>query len=133
MKPCASNTMTPTMLKALRAIEAGEDVSAVAGQPTRQRLAKFGLAEFVPIKTLAELTTSRWDRPMQFTEKGKTALAGHPQRGEAQPRATPKATPKDPPCFACRHPKESHLSSGAWPCTYINHAECCDCPKYVER
>lgn len=57
--------MTPRMKRALRALEAGEDLTfehTCVGRPTKQRLAKYGLAEY--------LTPKDWDGPMRLTAKG---------------------------------------------------------------
>lgn len=61
--------MTPRMKLALRALETGEDLAferTCVGRPTKQRLAKYGLAEY--------LTPKDWDGPMRLTPKGSRFL-----------------------------------------------------------
>lgn len=68
------------------------------GRPTKQRLAKHGLAEFLdPLEG-----ESKWDAPMRITEAGRVALAGvragrrHPAMwSDAYRRACRVTPPRD--------------------------------------
>jgi hypothetical protein len=69
MKPFTSDPLTPRMLIGLQELQAGRDLdfqSSCVGRPTKQRLAKFGLAAFVRAKD--------WDGPMCMTMKGIRVL-----------------------------------------------------------
>ena len=62
--------LTPRMLHALRLLAEGNDLdfaTTCVGRPSKQRLAKFGLAEY--------LTDKDWDGPMRITDKGRIMLA----------------------------------------------------------
>lgn len=58
--------LTPRMRQALAALALGEQL-VCAGRPTKQRLAKYGLAEF--------LTPRDWDGPQRITMRGRALLA----------------------------------------------------------
>lgn len=60
---------TPRMVAGLKALQAGDTLdfaTTCVGRPTKQRLAKFGLAEY--------LTPKDWDGPMRITAKGVRAI-----------------------------------------------------------
>lgn len=63
-------TLTPRMRDGLRALAGGDCLdfeTTSVGRPTKQRLAKHGLAEYLAPKD--------WDGPMRITDAGRTALA----------------------------------------------------------
>jgi len=69
MKPYSLKPLTPTMLIGLQELQAGRDLDfqhSCVGRPTKQRLAKFGLAAFMKAKD--------WDGPMCMTMKGIRTL-----------------------------------------------------------
>ena len=69
MKPYRSESLTPRMLIGLQELQAGRDLDfqhSRVGRPTKQRLAKHGLAAFVWSKD--------WDGPMCMTMKGIRVL-----------------------------------------------------------
>lgn len=70
MKPYASDPLTPRMLIGLRELQLGRDLDfysvCCVGRPTKQRLAKLGLAAFIRAKG--------WDGPMYITMKGIRVL-----------------------------------------------------------
>lgn len=55
--------LTPRMKLALRALAQGEQLNC-AGRPTKQRLAKYGLAEYTN-------GPKDWDGPQRITAKGR--------------------------------------------------------------
>lgn len=67
-------TITPRMRKALRLLYDGPTALELGntgvGQPTKQRLAKHGLAEYLAPRD----GESKWDAPMRITEMGRAAL-----------------------------------------------------------
>ena len=71
MKPYAQNPMTPNMRRALKQLAAGEKL--ICGRPTKQRLAKFGLAEYRPAETVED-ALYKWDRDMVITDRGRAAI-----------------------------------------------------------
>lgn len=61
--------LTPRMREALKLLAAGDEMPFAhthIGRPTKQRLAKYGLAEHLKPKD--------WDGPMRITEKGLRAF-----------------------------------------------------------
>jgi hypothetical protein len=70
MKPYASDPLTPRMLIGLRELQLGGNLGShhagCVGRPTKQRLAKLGLAAFIRAKG--------WDGPMYITMKGIRVL-----------------------------------------------------------
>jgi hypothetical protein len=78
VKRYADNPLTPNMQAALLFLvhmpPGAHDVT-VAGRPTRQRLAKFGYAEFVaPDDPVDRLLCHKGDWPMRITEAGRKAV-----------------------------------------------------------
>lgn len=70
MKTYTSNPLTPRMLVGLRDLRVGKNLSyanTCVGRPTKQRLAKYGLATFD--------TPRDWDGPMHITERGLQILS----------------------------------------------------------
>lgn len=65
--------ITPRMIKTLRALAAGEGAPIECGQPTKQRLVKRGLAEYVGGPTTGR---ERWDRDIVITEAGRQVVKG---------------------------------------------------------
>jgi hypothetical protein len=65
--------LTRNMRNGLIRLTQGDDLLKWTGRPTKQRLAKHGLAEFV--------TPKDWDGPMRLTEKGKAKLAAERAQG----------------------------------------------------
>jgi len=69
MKPYGSDPLTPRMLIGLQELQSGGDLDfkrTRVGRPTKQRLAKHGLAAFMKAKD--------WDGPMCMTMKGIQVL-----------------------------------------------------------
>jgi hypothetical protein len=69
MKPYSSEPLTPRMLIGLQELQSGGDLDfkhTSVGLPTKQRLAKHGLAAFMKAKD--------WDGPMCMTMKGIRVL-----------------------------------------------------------
>lgn len=72
MKPYASDPLTPRMLIGLRELQSGKNLdfaTTSVGRPTKQRLAKLGLAAYEREKD--------WDGPMHITAKGMRTLERH--------------------------------------------------------
>lgn len=66
--------LTPRMVEALHALAQGNALdytNTCVGRPTKQRLAKFGLAEYLP---QTDSLLSKWDGPMVITERGRARL-----------------------------------------------------------
>jgi hypothetical protein len=73
MKPYAANPLTPRMLVGLRDLQTGKNLSYAStsvGRPTKQRLAKFGLATFD--------TPKDWNGPMHITARGLQVVQESP-------------------------------------------------------
>lgn len=69
MPPYAHKVLTPRMLIGLRDLQAGKSLDfheTSVGRPSKQRLAKFGLATYDRVKD--------WDGPMHITAKGRRLL-----------------------------------------------------------
>lgn len=72
MKPYADNPMTPKMRGALKQLARCEKL--VCGRPTKQRLAKFGLAKYIASEDPLMDALYPWDRDMVITDDGIRAL-----------------------------------------------------------
>lgn len=71
MKSYSNNPLTPRMIEALKELKAGKSLafaSTFIGRPTKQRLAKFGLATYD--------TPRDWDGTMHITAKGLKLVQG---------------------------------------------------------
>jgi len=66
MKSSTDHPLTPKMIRALWMLCDGESLRTGVGQPTKQRLAKYGLATFD--------RSGDWDGPMHVTDAGVDAL-----------------------------------------------------------
>jgi hypothetical protein len=74
MKPYSPDPLTARMIVGLQELQAGRDLDfqhSCVGRPTKQRLAKHGLAAFMKEKD--------WDGPMCITMEGIRVLRGHLQ------------------------------------------------------
>ena len=73
MKSHKDQKLTPRMRKGLILLARGDNLSyahTCVGRPSKQRLAKYGFAEYV--------TAKDWDGPMRITDKGWRALGLEP-------------------------------------------------------
>ncbi len=81
MNAYKKSSLTPKMCAGLKLLVEGNDLDhghCHTGRPTKQRLAKFGLAEY--------LTPQDWDGPMRLTDKGRTTAT---MLGIDYPKETP--------------------------------------------
>jgi len=73
MKSYADRALTPKMHAALRSLAKGE--RGGCGRPTKQRLVKFGFAQYVtPEDPIDRLLINRWDWDLSITDKGREAV-----------------------------------------------------------
>ena len=71
--------LTPRMVDALSSLAQGDALdysSTCIGRPTKQRLAKFGLAEYLP-SVEPDPLLNKWDGPMRITDRGRARLAAY--------------------------------------------------------
>lgn len=72
-KPLKEIPMTPRMKYALAQLAGGDSIpfaKTSVGRPTKQRLAKYGLAEYLEPRGPG----LDWDGPMKITNRGRRAL-----------------------------------------------------------
>jgi len=73
MKSYKDQKLTPRMREGLRLLAQGNhlaEAGCCVGRPSKQRLAKYGFAEYV--------TPKDWDGPMRIMDKGWRALGLDP-------------------------------------------------------
>lgn len=78
MKPYAEIPLTPRMRRALESLANGEGDLNYVGRPTKQRLAKYGLAQYVLLVRRSKGERQDWDGPQRITAKGLLAIGRSP-------------------------------------------------------